>query len=139
MRTVRSAADCDVILQLPTTFTLGFSKTEARRLDQGKHVKLGEHAFGTPGMGGSQGSADGEAEMSFGYVMNRHGSGVGLNDRGQSLVDAAYRAVDFETSDLGFWVRSSKPAGGHGQTAPRSVRPSAGREEADDPGPAPTG
>ena len=109
MRTVRSASACDTILRLPTTFTLGFSKTwGARRLGQGGHVILGEHAFGTPGMGGSLGFADGEAAMSFGYVMNRHGSGVGLNDRGQSLVDAAYRAVGFETSDPGFWVRSSR-------------------------------
>lgn len=106
MRTVRSASDCDAVLRLPTTFTLGFSKTwGARALGEGSHVILGEHAFGTPGMGGSIGFADGEARMSFGYVMNRLGGGVGLNDRGQSLVDAAYRAAGFRTSQPGFWVR----------------------------------
>ena len=106
MRTVRAASSCDAMLQVPTTFTLGFSKTWGdRRLGQGEHVILGEHAFGTPGMGGSLGFADGEARMSFGYVMNKHGGGVGLNDRGQSLVDAAYRAVGFTSSDPGFWVR----------------------------------
>ena len=106
MRMTRSASDCDLILRLPTTFTLGYSKSwGARALGSGNYVVLGEHAFGTPGMGGSIGFADGAAKMSFGYVMNRHGSGVGLNERGQSLVDAAYRAVGFETSDSGSWTR----------------------------------
>jgi CubicO group peptidase (beta-lactamase class C family) len=106
MRTVRSASSCDLILRLPTTFTLGFSKTwGARSLGPGNHVILGEHAFGTPGFGGSIGFADGDAGLSFGYVMNRMGGGVGLNERGQSLVDAAYRAVGYRTSDPGVWVR----------------------------------
>jgi CubicO group peptidase (beta-lactamase class C family) len=106
MRTVRSASHRDLILQLPTTFTLGFSKTwGARHLGQGEHVIIGEQAFGTPGMGGSIGFADGQACMSFGYAMNRHGSGVCLNDRGQSLIDAAYRAVGFASSAPGFWVK----------------------------------
>jgi CubicO group peptidase (beta-lactamase class C family) len=106
MRSARSASSCDLILRLPTTFTLGFSKTwGARSLGPGNHVILGEHAFGTPGFGGSLGFADGEAGLSFGYVMNRMGGGVGLNDRGQSLVDAAYLAVGYRTSEPGFWVR----------------------------------
>jgi len=106
MRTVRSASSCDLILRLPTTFTLGFSKTwGARGLGPGNHVILGEHAFGTPGFGGSIGFADGEAGLAFGYVMNRMGGGVGLNDRGQGLVDAAYRAVGYRTSEPGVWVR----------------------------------
>jgi CubicO group peptidase (beta-lactamase class C family) len=107
MRTVRAATDRDLILQLPTTFTLGFSKTwGARRLGPGEHVILGEQAFGTAGMGGSIGFADPQARMSFSYVMNRHGTGVGLNDRGQSLIDAAYRAVGFASSAPGFWVQN---------------------------------
>lgn len=106
MRMTRSASDCDLILRLPTTFTLGYSKSwGARALGPGNYVILGEHAFGTPGMGGSIGFADGAAKMSFGYVMNRHGSGVGLNDRGQSLIDAAYRAIGFTSSDAGYWTR----------------------------------
>lgn len=106
MRTVRSASACDLILRLPTTFTLGFSKTWGdRKLGPGNHVILGEQAFGTPGFGGSIGFADGEAELAFGYVMNRMGGGVGLNDRGQGLVDAAYRAIGYRTSEPGFWVR----------------------------------
>jgi len=106
MRTTRAASAVDLMLRLPTTFTLGFSKTwGARALGAGEHVVLGEHAFGTPGMGGSLGFADGEARLSFGYVMNRHGGGVGLNDRGQSLVDAAYRALGYRSCEPGFWVR----------------------------------
>jgi len=106
MRAVRSASDCDFMLQVPTTFTLGFSKSwGARRYGQGEHVILGEHAFGTVGLGGSLGFADGDAGLAFGYAMNRHGGGVGLNDRGQSLVDAAYRAVGYTSSAPGFWVR----------------------------------
>jgi CubicO group peptidase (beta-lactamase class C family) len=106
MREIRSASDCDQILRVPTTFTLGFSKSWGdRRLGTGQHVILGKDAFGTPGLGGSIGFADTEARMSFGYVMNRHGSGVGLNERGQGLIDAAYRSLGFTTSAPGFWVR----------------------------------
>jgi CubicO group peptidase (beta-lactamase class C family) len=106
MRSVRAASACDLILRLPTTFSLGFSKTwGARELGAGNYVILGEQAFGTPGFGGSLGFADPQARMSFGYVMNRLGGGVGLNARGQSLVDAAYRAVGFRTSAPGVWVK----------------------------------
>ncbi len=106
MRLIRSASDCDLMLQLATAFTLGYSKSWGKRsLGPGNYVIIGEHAFGTPGMGGSIGFADGEAGMSFGYVMNRHGSGVGLNERGQALIDAAYRAVGFTSSDAGCWTR----------------------------------
>jgi CubicO group peptidase (beta-lactamase class C family) len=106
MRETRSASDCDQILRVPTTFTLGFSKSwGSRRLGAGQHVILGKDAFGTPGLGGSIGFADADARMSFGYVMNRHGSGVGLNERGQALIDAAYRSLGFRTSAPGFWVR----------------------------------
>ena len=76
MRTARAASDCDVLLRLPTTFTLGFAKSWGdRRLGPGNHVIIGEHAFGAPGMGGSVAFADGEAAMSFSYAMNRHGGG----------------------------------------------------------------
>jgi len=107
MREVRSASDCDVLLRIPTTFTLGFSKSWGdRRLGPGQHVILGKNAFGTPGMGGSIGFADTDGRMSFGYVMNRHGSGVGLNERGQGLIDAAYRSLGFSASAAGCWVRA---------------------------------
>jgi CubicO group peptidase (beta-lactamase class C family) len=106
MRTARSVSSLDLMLRLPTTFTLGFSKTWGRREDsEGNYMILGEQAFGTPGMGGSMGFADGQARLAFGYTMNRLGPGVALNRRGQSLIDAAYKAVGFTSHAPGFWVR----------------------------------
>lgn len=106
MRYVRSASAKDNMLQVRTAFTYGFSKSWGdRKLGEGEYVIFGEHAFGTAGMGGSMGFADPDAQMSFGYVMNRHGAGIGLNSRSQSLIDAAYRTVGFSNSDAGFWAR----------------------------------
>lgn len=106
MRLARSASDCDAMLRLSTVFTLGFSKNCGNReLGPGGHFILGEQAFGTPGLGGSLGFADGEAGISFGYVMNKHGDGVGLNARGQSLVDAVYGSIGYHQSPAGPWVR----------------------------------
>jgi hypothetical protein len=36
--------------------------------------------------------------------MNRMGPGLFLNDRGQSLVDAAYRALGYRSSASGAWT-----------------------------------
>ena len=52
-------------------------------------VLLPETAFGYLGSGGSLGFADPARRLSFAYVMNRQGATVGLDDRGQTLVDAA--------------------------------------------------
>jgi CubicO group peptidase (beta-lactamase class C family) len=106
MRTSRSASSLDLMLRLPTVFTLAFSKTWGRRQDgEGNYMILGEQAFGTPGMGGSIGFADGQARMSFGYTMNQLGPGVAMNQRGQGLIDAAYKALGFQSDKPGFWVR----------------------------------
>lgn len=105
MRAVRAASARDLILLTPTAFTLGFTKSWGSRAHgPGGHVILGEQAFGASGMGGSLGFADPQAELSFGYVLNRLGAGVGLDERGQGLVDAAYEAVGFRTSAPGFWT-----------------------------------
>jgi CubicO group peptidase (beta-lactamase class C family) len=66
---------------------------------------LSSAAFGHVGAGGSIGFADPEAKMAFGYVMNRQGEGILLNERGQSLVDAAYRCLGYRTNAPGVWVR----------------------------------
>ena len=66
---------------------------------------LSSAAFGHVGAGGSLGFADPEARLSFGYVMNRQGAGILLNDRGQSLVDAVYRALGYRTDTPGVWRR----------------------------------
>jgi hypothetical protein len=37
--------------------------------------------------------ADPAHSMSFAYTMNRMGNGILLNERGQGLIDATYRAL----------------------------------------------
>ena len=97
----------DATLRIPTRFSLGFMKAmDNRRLDNAKHCSLivAEPAFGHVGAGGSLGFADPNCRMSFGYTMNRMGFGILMNDRGQSLIDAAYRALGYRTNAGGVWV-----------------------------------
>jgi CubicO group peptidase (beta-lactamase class C family) len=77
-----------------------------RKLPNGRDMSciLSDAAFGHVGMGGSLGFADPQARMSFGYNMNRMGNGILLNDRGQSLVDAAYQALGYRSNASGVWV-----------------------------------
>jgi len=67
-------------------------------------VILSDAAFGHVGAGGSLGFADPHAKMSFGYAMNRMGLGILMNDRGQSLVDAAYGALGYRSNGSGVWT-----------------------------------
>jgi CubicO group peptidase (beta-lactamase class C family) len=91
MRAVSVATNDDAVLRLATRFALGFmvSMDNRRRADKDS-VILGDRAFGHVGAGGSIGFADGDCAIAFGYSMNRMGPGILLNERGQSLVDAAY-------------------------------------------------
>jgi hypothetical protein len=43
--------------------------------------------------------------MSFGYSMNRMGQGMGLNERGQSLVDATYFSLGYTSNASGVWLK----------------------------------
>lgn len=107
MGAVSSASGIDATLFVPTRFSLGFVKTtDNRRHAAGGNnsLILSEEAFGHSGLGGSIGFADPRARMSFGYAMNKHGAGVGLNDRGQSLIDAAYRSLGLTTDAYGSWA-----------------------------------
>jgi CubicO group peptidase (beta-lactamase class C family) len=95
---VSSATSVDAVCLVPSRFALGFMKTMDNRhlpVADREGILLSEEAFGHNGMGGSIGFADPRARMSFGYTMNRQGSGLGINERGQSLVDAAYRALGY--------------------------------------------
>jgi CubicO group peptidase (beta-lactamase class C family) len=104
MAAVESAGVNATIL-LPTRWSSGFVKTvDNRRFGPDQSIRYAEEAFGHPGVGGSVGFADPVARMSFGYAMNRHGAGAGLNDRGQSLIDAVYRAMGYHVEDRGIWV-----------------------------------
>nr|AID57607.1 esterase [uncultured bacterium] len=85
----------DTTLKIPTRFGQGLMlSTDNRDMPgEGNSAVLGGGAFGHVGMGGSIGFADPEAGMCFGYTMNKMGGGILLNDRGQSLVDAAYQCL----------------------------------------------
>jgi CubicO group peptidase (beta-lactamase class C family) len=103
-RTAAATHD-DAVLRQPMRFGLGYMTSIDNRAGGGDSVILGEGGFGHVGMGGSLGFADPEAALSFGYSMNRMGAGILLNERGQSLVDAAYRSLGYASSASGAWRR----------------------------------
>ncbi|ONI74722.1 hypothetical protein ALI144C_38575 [Actinosynnema sp. ALI-1.44] len=107
MGRVTSACSVDAAVLVPTRFASGFVKSvDNRHLppnDQ-EGILLSEDAFGHSGMGGALGFADPRARVSFGYAMNRQGIGIGVNERGQSLVDAVYRALGYHRiTEGGAW------------------------------------
>jgi CubicO group peptidase (beta-lactamase class C family) len=98
MGAVASATSVDATMYVPTRWSLGFCKSvDNHRRGPGDQdgVVLSEDAFGHVGMGGSIGFADPRARVSFGYTMNHQGMAVGLDARGQSLVDATYRVLGY--------------------------------------------
>jgi len=108
MSTVSMATHDDATLLIPSRFSLGYMKSMDNRhlpVSDGSSCIIGADAFGHVGMGGHFGFADPTANMSFGYTMNRMGLGILLNDRGQSLVDAAYEAVGYVSNEGGVWIR----------------------------------
>ena len=107
MAQVSVATHEDATLAIPTRFSLGFMKSmDNRRLENAESCSavLSEAAFGHVGAGGSIGFADPACAMSFGYSMNRMGLGILLNDRGQSLVDAAYASLGYRGNAGGVWA-----------------------------------
>jgi CubicO group peptidase (beta-lactamase class C family) len=94
-------------LLFPTRFSLGFMKSmdNRKRRPGGESALLGRRAFGHVGAGGSIGFADPECGLSFGYTMNRMSGGIMLNERGQSLIDAAYRCLGYRSSESGVWAK----------------------------------
>jgi len=98
----------DATLLIPSRFALGFMKSMDNRAlkdTPDSSCILSDAAFGHVGMGGSIGFADPGCAMSFGYNMNRMGVGILLNDRGQSLIDGAYRSLGYRSNASGCWVR----------------------------------
>jgi len=107
MGQVSVATHEDATLMIPTRFSLGFMKSmDNRKLDNAENcsVILSDAAFGHVGAGGSLGFADPEARLSFGYAMNKMGLGILMNERGQSLVDATYRALGYRSDKSGVWT-----------------------------------
>jgi CubicO group peptidase (beta-lactamase class C family) len=110
MSAVSSASSLDASILAPTRFALGYVKSADNRREPGctenDSVILSEEAFGHSGFGGALGFAEPAAKMSFGYAMNRMGPGLGLNARGQSLVDAAYLSLGYTTNAPGAWIKA---------------------------------
>jgi CubicO group peptidase (beta-lactamase class C family) len=115
MGVVASATAVDAVLLIGLRLGLGFWKSSDNRHGPPgarDSLILSEEAFGHPGMGGSLGFADPKARIAFGYTMNKQGRGVALNERGQSLVDATYRALGYQTNRFGRWMgRGSRAFG----------------------------
>ncbi|MFN8036140.1 MAG: serine hydrolase domain-containing protein [Acidimicrobiia bacterium] len=76
-----------VLLGMDIQFGLGFMLRSSL-------VALGgERSFGHFGAGGSAGWADPDAELAFGYVMNKMDMGLAGDQRSSSLFDACYDAL----------------------------------------------
>ncbi len=76
-----------VLMNLDLQFGLGF-------IVPSSIVKLGgRHSFGHFGAGGSTGWADPDAQLAFGYVMNRMDIGLAGDRRSYSLINACYDAL----------------------------------------------
>jgi len=103
MGRVEVATARDATILYPTRFGLGFMKPIDNMAHGGveNSVLLAEEAFGHAGMGGSLGFADPKARLSLGYTMNKQGGGLGMNTRGQALVDAVYRTLGYRQADGG--------------------------------------
>ncbi|MEZ5232111.1 MAG: serine hydrolase domain-containing protein [Acidimicrobiales bacterium] len=109
MGRVHAATERDATLGVATRFALGFmcSMDNRRRPDgfDRDSCLLSDTAFGHVGAGGSIGFCDPAEQLSMGYVMNRMGEGMLLNERGQGLVDAVYRSLGYRSNDSGAWRR----------------------------------
>ncbi|MEO0550086.1 MAG: serine hydrolase domain-containing protein [Pseudomonadota bacterium] len=109
MSSVTTATRMDATLMVPTRFGPGFMKSmDNRGLLPEKNRQsaiIGEKAFGHVGAGGSIGFADPECGLAFSYTMTQMGSGLLLNERCQSLIDAAYKAIGYRTDAPGAWVK----------------------------------
>ncbi|MGP3954791.1 serine hydrolase domain-containing protein [Nonomuraea sp. 3N208] len=100
------SAGTDAVLAVPTRFSLGFMKAADNRYLPGSDSEgalLSATAFGHAGMGGSVGFCDPPARLAFGYTMNKQGAGLGINPRGQAMVDATYRALGYRQVNDGLW------------------------------------
>jgi CubicO group peptidase (beta-lactamase class C family) len=108
MSMVSTATQRDATLLVPTRFASGFMKSMDNRGLPGAQAQsaiIGRSAFGHVGAGGHIGFADPECGLAFSYTMSQMGQGLLLNERGQSLVDAAYRALGYRSNAPGAWVR----------------------------------
>jgi CubicO group peptidase (beta-lactamase class C family) len=80
----------DLVLRMTTRFGPGFMLSQP----QGSgYFSPNLRSFGHPGMGGSLGFADPDARIGFGYVMNRIGGAILVDERPRRLIDALYACI----------------------------------------------
>ena len=99
------AAGVDAFVLIPTRFSLGYWKAvdNRRAPTGGSSMRLSETAFGHPGYGGRIGFADPQARLAFGYINNKLGSSLSIDDRAQALIDATYRSLGYTEDVRGLW------------------------------------
>lgn len=78
----------DAVLLTETRFGMGFMKSVP-----GAAMGPNDGAFGHPGTGGSVGFADPDAGVGFGYVMNKCGSSILIDERPAALMEAFYASL----------------------------------------------
>ena len=108
MAAVSSAGSLDASILIPLRWALGYVKTTDNRrvpgCDENNILIMSEEAFGHTGFGGHLGFADPAARMSFGYVHNKMGGGD-TTTRGQSLIDAVYLSLGYNSNASGGWLK----------------------------------
>jgi CubicO group peptidase (beta-lactamase class C family) len=80
----------DLVLRIRTRFGPGLMLSQPEGSGRfGPNLR----SFGHPGMGGSLGFADPDARIGFGYVMNRAGAGILIDERPRRLIEALYASI----------------------------------------------
>jgi CubicO group peptidase (beta-lactamase class C family) len=85
------AEGTDALLHIPVRMGLGFWLTRPGHRDFA--FGPNEGAFGHPGAGGSLGFADPTARVGFGYVTNRMGSSLAIDERPAALLESFYGSL----------------------------------------------
>jgi CubicO group peptidase (beta-lactamase class C family) len=80
----------DLVLRVRTRLGPGFMLSQP---DGTGWFGPNSRSFGHPGMGGSVGFADPDAHIGFGYVMNRAGAGILIDERPRRLIEAVYACI----------------------------------------------
>lgn len=80
----------DLVLKVRTRFSHGFMMSQDY---ENAGFGPGERSFGHPGAGGAVGFADPDAEVGFGFVVNRMGPHILLDPRATRLIDAVYACL----------------------------------------------
>lgn len=82
----------DQVLGLPLRFSHGFMLSQHDRPDC--RYGRGARAFGHPGAGGCIGFADPDYQLGFGYVTQRMGQSLLIDERAVRLIDSAYHLLE---------------------------------------------